>query len=465
MRPLVTVLITAYNYGGYIARAIESALAQDHGADRLDIVVVDDGSTDDTPDVVRPYLDRIRYFRQENAGVMAATGHGLQQARGEFIAFLDADDMWLPHRISTQLAIFRERPEVGLIAGEMHVVDDDDRITVPRYFANLGIVPPAGWVMGTYIRQNLSPTATITMRASLKHALLPVAEDASYQDWWVSACLAERTEFHWIADPVACYRAHTGQLSSFEVHDASWVKVQQKDNRFRRWIFRNLDLGRVTVDDLAAAWAKLDEHLGLVARSWGVPAHELLPVTDDDRAAAAAYAERADADLAVDDFGGAARSLLAAMAEDPFDLQLRARFDAAARAVDPVADPMLPDTRGFVAFATAEDLLARPELLSTYAQAFDAGDDATLAIDLAGASPDALEQLLAELRLDSAAAPDMVCASLPPGRATENMLRRRVHAFLGADADPHSLRGMAAEVWERRPRHYSDARTRPELAA
>src|SRR4051794_6318672 len=86
MRPLVTVLITAYNYGAYVGRAIDSALGQEYPVESLDIVVVDDGSTDDTADVVRRYADRgVRYVWQPNSGVMAATARGIEEARGQFI--------------------------------------------------------------------------------------------------------------------------------------------------------------------------------------------------------------------------------------------------------------------------------------------------------------------------------------------------------------------------------------------
>ena len=85
--PLVSAIVTAYDYERYVAEALDSALAQDYPADRLEVIVVDDGSTDDTARIVRGYEERsggrIRYLHQENAGLAAATTTGIREARGD----------------------------------------------------------------------------------------------------------------------------------------------------------------------------------------------------------------------------------------------------------------------------------------------------------------------------------------------------------------------------------------------
>src|SRR5688500_14867542 len=102
--PFVSCLITTYNYGRYVGEALDSVLAQDYPADRREIIVVDDGSTDDTPQVLARYADRVKIIRQANAGVCAATERGLSETRGELIATLDADDVWLPGKLHRQVA-------------------------------------------------------------------------------------------------------------------------------------------------------------------------------------------------------------------------------------------------------------------------------------------------------------------------------------------------------------------------
>jgi glycosyltransferase involved in cell wall biosynthesis len=110
---LVSVVIPAYNASAFIAETVESALGQTHT--RLEIIVVDDGSTDDTEESIQPYLARVRYIRQRNAGEGAARNTGLRAATGDYIAFLDADDLWLPEKLEVQLEMAARHPTSGLI--------------------------------------------------------------------------------------------------------------------------------------------------------------------------------------------------------------------------------------------------------------------------------------------------------------------------------------------------------------
>jgi glycosyltransferase involved in cell wall biosynthesis len=111
--PLVSVMMPAYNAGAYLREAIDSALAQDYPA--LEIIVVNDGSTDDTAAVMASYGDRIRAIQHEkNQGIGATRNTALRASKGEFIAPLDADDIWLPGKISAQVALMQQRPAVVL---------------------------------------------------------------------------------------------------------------------------------------------------------------------------------------------------------------------------------------------------------------------------------------------------------------------------------------------------------------
>jgi glycosyltransferase involved in cell wall biosynthesis len=109
--PLITCIIPVFNGERYLREALDSVFAQTYRS--LDVVLVDDGSTDNTAAIAATYDDRVRYVHQNNLGPPAARNMGIRAARGEFIAFLDADDLWHPEKLERQIARFQARPELG----------------------------------------------------------------------------------------------------------------------------------------------------------------------------------------------------------------------------------------------------------------------------------------------------------------------------------------------------------------
>jgi glycosyltransferase involved in cell wall biosynthesis/ubiquinone/menaquinone biosynthesis C-methylase UbiE len=113
---LVSVVIPTYNYAHFLIATLESVLAQTYG--HYEIIIVDDGSTDDTRQRLKPYWDRIRYVYQENQGLSAARNTGIREARGELIALLDSDDLWHPRKLEMEARYLAEHPEVALVASD-----------------------------------------------------------------------------------------------------------------------------------------------------------------------------------------------------------------------------------------------------------------------------------------------------------------------------------------------------------
>ena len=111
--PLVSVVIPAYNCAAFIEEALQSIYRQTYR--HWEIIVVDDGSTDATSSVLAPHLKKIRYFKQENKGTAAARNAGIKRARGDLIAFLDNDDVWLPEKLELQVRVMQAWPECGLV--------------------------------------------------------------------------------------------------------------------------------------------------------------------------------------------------------------------------------------------------------------------------------------------------------------------------------------------------------------
>lgn len=113
MTPRVSVVIPTYNYGHFVAEALESVLAQTFRPH--EIVVVDDGSTDNTREVLAPYMGRVKYIHKKNGGLSAARNTGILAATGDWIALLDSDDTWLPQKLEKQVEFAVRHPEIGFI--------------------------------------------------------------------------------------------------------------------------------------------------------------------------------------------------------------------------------------------------------------------------------------------------------------------------------------------------------------
>jgi glycosyltransferase involved in cell wall biosynthesis len=138
----VSVIIPAYNHGRFLAEAAASVLAQTYGD--LEVVVVDDGSTDDTPQVLAAFQDpRLHVIRTRNHGKSAARNRGLDEARGRYIAFLDADDRWRPRKLERQLAVLEQEPDVGLVFCDFLRFDAEGALpgTLFSYVPQLARIP------------------------------------------------------------------------------------------------------------------------------------------------------------------------------------------------------------------------------------------------------------------------------------------------------------------------------------
>lgn len=126
MKPLVSVIIPNYNYASYVREAIDSVLAQTYS--NIEIIVVDDGSKDESKIILESYGNKIKAIFQQNQGVSAARNNGIEQSKGEFIAFLDADDVWLPQKIEKQIERFSGDESLGLVHVGVEDIDADGNI-------------------------------------------------------------------------------------------------------------------------------------------------------------------------------------------------------------------------------------------------------------------------------------------------------------------------------------------------
>lgn len=205
---LVSVVTAAYNMGGYIAETLESVLGQDYR--QVESIVVDDGSTDDTARVLERYAEdpRVRVVRQQNAGQTVAKNRGIREARGEFIAFCDADDSWRLDKLSRQIPRFAD-PAVAVVYGDIECVDAQgvalSYYDIPHY---------EGRVTAELLIDNFVPFPTAVVRAAVLRAVGGFDESLSMSidyDLWLRISVDHT--FAFVPERLANYRVWEGQMS------------------------------------------------------------------------------------------------------------------------------------------------------------------------------------------------------------------------------------------------------------
>jgi glycosyltransferase involved in cell wall biosynthesis len=207
-KPLVSVVIPTYNRAWCLAEAVDSVLAQELRG--FELIVVDDGSTDDTPRLLEGYGEAVRTLRRENHGVSAARNAGIAAARAELIAFLDSDDLWLPGKLRRQVEFFTSHPKALICQTEELWVKNGRRVNPGKRHRKRG-----GMIFEPSLDLCLvSPSAVMVRRelferVGLFDESLPACED--YDLWLRVSC---RFPVHLIETPLIVKRGgHADQLS------------------------------------------------------------------------------------------------------------------------------------------------------------------------------------------------------------------------------------------------------------
>ncbi len=242
--PLVSVVMATYQMARHLPEAVASVLGQDYAP--LELIVVDDGSTDETPAVLERFAGdpRLRVIRQENAGQTVAKNRGLAAARGELVGFCDADNAWLPDKLSLQVPCFRDRPELGVVYGDVQFMDDAGRdLPTPRPHR------PSGRITGRLLADNFVPFNTALVPRRILEEVGGFDETLSMAidyDLWLR--ISVRYEFLHLDRVLARYRIWGGQMS----HRTG----ERLDNAFRMMDnFLARHPGAVTPAEARRAWA------------------------------------------------------------------------------------------------------------------------------------------------------------------------------------------------------------------
>jgi glycosyltransferase involved in cell wall biosynthesis len=158
--PIVSVIIPAFNVRNYIADSIESALSQTY--QNIEIIVVDDGSTDGTNEIINSYGDKIQCLKKSNGGAASARNLGINAARGKYISFLDGDDTWEPHKLVSQIEQFNINPRLGLVYADYGSFNENGVISKNKPLSK-GSKRPSGYILRDLIFDCFISTCTATV--------------------------------------------------------------------------------------------------------------------------------------------------------------------------------------------------------------------------------------------------------------------------------------------------------------
>ncbi len=206
---LVSVITATYNMGSFIGETLESILAQKYS--NLESIVVDDGSTDDTEKVLARFESdpRVTIIRQDNAGQTVAKNNGIRVARGEFVAFCDADDTWREDKLEKQVPIFSTDPNIGVVYSNLKRVDENGRpLLIPELKRH------NGFITAELLLDNFIPFVTTVVRSQVIKEFKGFDESLTMSidyDLWLR--ISTKYKFKFVPEQLANYRIWPGQMS------------------------------------------------------------------------------------------------------------------------------------------------------------------------------------------------------------------------------------------------------------
>jgi glycosyltransferase involved in cell wall biosynthesis len=271
--PLITVLIDTYNYGRFIEEAIDSVLGQDLAQEEIEILVVDDGSTDDTAERVKRYGDRLCFFSKPNGGQASTLNFGIERARGEIVALLDGDDYWLPGKLRRVMDEFAKQPQAGMVYHDFFFKSDNSSAPLPTS----GLVGISGSLPSdakSLLGFDIPLCAALAFRRTTLQRLLPIPQSLVVQaDAHLSACAIFLAPIVYVAEPLTVHRIHSANLWNWSGNSPSEARTFKGDSaakdRLRRrvqatraigvgvreWLVKNgFDVERPEIRAFLAQW-------------------------------------------------------------------------------------------------------------------------------------------------------------------------------------------------------------------
>ena len=318
--PIISCVIPTRDCEAFLGEAIDSVLGQRYDAERIEVVVVDDGSVDSTPELLDSYGERIRRIRHESAkGVHAAVEAGLAACSGELITRLDADDAYTPDRFRVMTRALAKNSDAGLVYSDMTIIEATGGVLARSYNEVARIAPVSGRVLGRLLVGNFISAGACMFRAQLLDRILPFPPHVAVHDWWVAVQAARVSPVLAIPQSLYRYRQHGRNLNLGRTGLAR-LPLLLRELPLRRWLLRTVEIDEVGAEALLVALRAFDAQLAHAAAVGEQPAAQLAP---GDRTAWLAAMNAGSDALDRGDFLGAMGALIRAAVEDPQDLESR----------------------------------------------------------------------------------------------------------------------------------------------
>lgn len=229
-QPLVSVIIPTYNYSYYISQAINSVLDQDYPKENIEIIVIDDGSTDDTCDILKDFIDKrsISYYFQENKGKANATANAIQKCKGKYIFNLDADDYYLPGKITEYVKIFEGNDEIVHVAAPAKILFEETQFIKSEILPEdiLNKVIDGNWLLKRFYNSNIlfGGGTTYAARSSVLKTIEIPDEVDMYIDEFLLLTILPHGKSFFFDHPLSVWRIHKFNFS---------ISVAVKENQIK----------------------------------------------------------------------------------------------------------------------------------------------------------------------------------------------------------------------------------------
>jgi len=245
MPGLVSIITPTYNRAHYLKYAIDSALAQSYT--KFELIIIDDGSTDATRELVASYLsdERIKYVKSENKGQASARNLGLEYAQGEFISFLDSDDRWFPDKLEKSVSILNKNQSFDILYADRLTINSIGEGVVTSTY---NIKRYTGWVSKYLLRDNCISFSTTLVRHKCFDEMGGFnSDDRLNEDYDLWLRFSTQYQFYYLKDNLSFYRVSEGQVS-----DSAEVRLAANEALLKKFLKVHSDL--LSQKDIKQGW-------------------------------------------------------------------------------------------------------------------------------------------------------------------------------------------------------------------